>query len=92
MVELNNYINILKIGLIRRLIATNSKYKILFETNYTRIKELMSRGATYIEEIKRRCTNTFWWDVLQHGNNLLHSWYQNLPRILWVLVYGTVYI
>ena len=65
MVELNNYINALKIGWIRRLITTNSKYKILFETNYTCINELMNRGATYIEEIKRRCTNKFWWDVLE---------------------------
>lgn len=65
MVELNSYINALKIGWIRRLITTNSKYKILFETNYTHIKELMNRGVTYIEEIKRRCTNKFWWDVLE---------------------------
>ena len=48
MVELNNYINALKIGWIRRLITTNSKYKILFETNYIRIKELINRGAPYI--------------------------------------------
>lgn len=65
MVELNSYINALKIGWIRRLITTNSKYKILFETKYTRIKEIMNRGATYIEEIKRHCTNKFWWDVLE---------------------------
>ena len=23
----------------------------------------MNKGATYIEEIKRHCTNKFWWDV-----------------------------
>ena len=46
MIELNNYVNALKIDWIRRLVTTNSKYKMIFETNYTRIKEVIKRGAT----------------------------------------------
>ena len=53
MVQLNSYISALKISWIRRLIITNSKYKTLFETVHTNIKDLMNRGATYIEEIKK---------------------------------------
>ena len=71
MVQLNSYISALKISWIRRLIITNSKYKTLFETVHTNIKDLMNRGATYIEEIKRHCKNKFWWDVLDEWKKLI---------------------
>ena len=71
MVQLNSYISALKISWIRRLIITNSKYKTLFEAVHTNIKDLMNRGATYIEEIKRHCTNKFWWDVLDEWKKLI---------------------
>ena len=64
MVHLHSYINALKINWIRRLISTNSKYKTLFETMHTNINDLINRGSTYINEIRSRCTNKFWWDVL----------------------------
>ena len=71
MIQLNNYINALKIGWIRRLIRGNSKYKILFETIHTSINDLLNRGETYIEEIKSNCTNKFWWDVLEAWKKLI---------------------
>ena len=70
MIQLNNYINALKIGWIRRLIRGNSKYKILFETIHTSINDILNRGETYIEEIKSNCTNKFWWDVLEAWKKL----------------------
>ena len=71
MVQLKNYINALKIAWIRRLISTNSKYKSLFETIHTSINDLMNRGAAYIDEIQSRCTNKFWWDVLEAWKNFI---------------------
>ena len=71
MVQLKNYINALKVAWIRRLISTNSKYKSLFETIHTSINDLMNRGAAYIDEIQSRCTNKFWWDVLEAWKNFI---------------------
>ena len=84
MVQLNSYISALKISWIRRLIITNTKYKTLFETVHTNIKDLMNRDATYIEEIKRHCTNKFWWDVLDEWKKLItHLVPKSASDIIW---------
>ena len=71
MTQLNNYIYGLKISWIRRLINGNSKYKILFETVHTNVKDILSRGEMYIDEIKKNCTNKFWRDVLDAWKKLI---------------------
>ncbi|MCG7878665.1 MAG: reverse transcriptase domain-containing protein [Candidatus Thiodiazotropha endolucinida] len=71
MVQLSNYINALKISWIRRLIKTNSKYKNLFETANIKVYDLINRGVTFIDEIKRQCTNKFWRDVLDAWKKLI---------------------
>ena len=53
MLQLNNYIYGLKISWIRRLINGNSKYRILFETVHTNVKDILSRGEMYNDEIKK---------------------------------------
>ena len=71
MTQLNNYIYGLKISWIRRLINGNSKYKILFETVHTNVKDILNRGEMYIDEIKKNCTNKFWRDVLDAWKKLI---------------------
>lgn len=69
MIHLRNYISALKIGWIRRLINSNSKYKTLFEHMYTNVEMMINRGETYIEDIKKDCKNKFWIDVLSAWKN-----------------------
>ena len=64
MIHLENYINALKLGWVRRLLLNDSKYKLLFQSIYVNVESLLNRGDTYIKEIRNNCRNKFWYDVL----------------------------
>ena len=70
MIQLKQHIAALKTSWIRKLITNDSKYKILFENTCTEVKHLVNRGETYIEFIKRNCTNKFWYDVFEAWQEL----------------------
>ena len=92
MTQLNNYIYGLKISSIRRLINGNSKYKILFETVHTNVKDILSRGEMYIDEIKKNVRINFGEMFWTHGRNIFCILNQLQLQILWVSVYGIIQI
>lgn len=92
MTQLNNYIYGLKISWIRRLINGNTKYKILFETVHTNVKDILSRGEMYIDEIKKNVRINFGVMFWTHGRNLFCILNQLQLQILWVSVYGIIQI
>ena len=69
MVNINNFVNALKISWIRRLITVDSKYKAIFELVYTKINNLLHRGIEFINELKMNRNNLFW-------NHVLEAWMQ----------------
>ena len=69
MIHLENYINALKLGWVRRLFLNDSRYKLLFQSIYVNVESLLNRGDTYIKEIRNNCRNKFWYDVLD-------AWYK----------------
>ena len=69
MIHLENYINALKLGWVRRLLLNDSRYKLLFQSIYVNVESLLNRGDTYIKEIRNNCRNKFWYDVLD-------AWYK----------------
>ena len=69
MIHLENYINALKLGWVRRLLLNESRYKLLFQSIYVNVESLLNRGDTYIKEIRNNCRNKFWYDVLD-------AWYK----------------
>ena len=69
MIHLENYINALKLGWVRRLLLNDSRYKLFFQSIYVNVESLLIRGDTYIKEIRNNCRNKFWYDVLD-------AWYK----------------
>ena len=54
MINLRNYIYILKSTWIRRLIINDSKYKTIFETKYSKVEDLISRGLDFARFLKTK--------------------------------------
>ena len=65
MINLKNYICALKSTWIRRLLANDSKYVSVFESKYTKIKDLINRGLEFTKGLIRNKNNIFWNDVLE---------------------------
>ena len=65
MINIENFINSLKITWIRRLIQSeNSPIKELFETTITSVNNLFVLGYQYIELKLKNIQNQFWYDTL----------------------------
>ena len=64
MINLKNYICALKSTWIRRLLANDSKYVSVFESKYTKIRDLINRGLEFTKGPIRNKNNIFWNDVL----------------------------
>lgn len=64
MLNLKNYILSLKCTWIRRLFTTDANYIKIFESNYTKINNLITRGTTFVENLTQNKTNKFWNDTL----------------------------
>lgn len=64
MIHLDKYILALKCTWIRRLIKTETNYKIIFEKTYTQVSNLITRGTEYLKQIMKNKNNQFWNDVL----------------------------
>ena len=69
MVNINRFVNALKISWIRRLLTVDSKYKAIFELVYTKINNLFYRGMEFINELSMNRNNLFW-------NHVLEAWMQ----------------
>ena len=67
MINLRNYIYVLKSTWIRRLIINDSKYKTMFETKYSKVEDLINRGLDFARFLKTSKSNKFW-------NNVLEAW------------------
>ena len=63
MIHLEKYVYALKLGWVRRLVKCESKYKTLFQNLYENIENILTKGNTYIEELRNNCRNKFWHDV-----------------------------
>ena len=63
MIHLEKYVYALKLGWVRRLVKCESKYKTLFQNLYDNIENILTKGNTYIEELRNNCRNKFWHDV-----------------------------
>ena len=69
MIHLEKYVYALKLGWVRRLVKCDSKYKTLFQNLYENVENILTKGDTYIEELKNNCRNKFWYDVLDAWYN-----------------------
>ena len=74
MINLRAYILALKCTWIRRLVTTEAKYKGIFETSYTKLNDIITRGTEFIKTLKYNKSNHFWNDVL--GAGLSYAIYQ----------------
>lgn len=64
MINLRAYILALKCTWIRRLVTTEAKYKGIFETCYTNLNDIITRGTEFKKTLKHNKSNYFWNDVL----------------------------
>ena len=71
MIHLEKYVYALKLGWVRRLVKSESKYKTLFQNLYENVENILTTGDTYIEELKNNCRNKFWYDVLDAWYNFI---------------------
>ena len=83
MIDYTNFIIALKSSWIRRLIiAKNSKWKTLFETEFgISIADVLKFGSNYIELLKHKTNNKFWTDTLQSWIDISNADKCNLKNI-----------
>ena len=79
MINLKNYICALKSTWIRRLLANDSKYVYVFESKYTKIKDLINRGLEFTKGLTRNKNNIFWNDVLESWIHICNKQNQTKP-------------
>ena len=79
MINLKKYICALKSTWIRRLLANDSKYVSVFESKYTKIKDLINRGLEFTKGLIRNKNNIFWNDVLESWIHICNKQNQTKP-------------
>ena len=79
MINLKNYICALKSTWIRRLLANDSKYVSVFESKYTKIKDLINRGLEFTKGLIINKNNIFWNDVLESWIHICNKQNQTKP-------------
>ena len=93
MTNLKNYICALKSTWIRRLILNDSKYKTMFEANYSNIKEIVNRGLEFVRKMLNDKTNKFWNDVLGSWIEICNKQYPtNVEDVLLTNIWDNKYI
>lgn len=88
MIDVQTFINALKLSWIRRLISSGKKYLHIIEETYPFFKNLEVFGSDYLMQRLSRINNLFWRDTMQCFRNFARQikpkdWYQFLQVSIW---------
>ncbi|PJE77669.1 hypothetical protein CI610_03402 [invertebrate metagenome] len=64
MINIKAFIDSLKLGWIRRLFSSTSKWQAIIKT-YVNTDMLIQCGSDYLQQCEKKCKNLFWIDVLK---------------------------
>ncbi|MCU7800901.1 MAG: hypothetical protein KZQ70_12335, partial [gamma proteobacterium symbiont of Lucinoma myriamae] len=89
MVDVENFVNALKVSWIRRMITENKKYLKIFQTMYPMFKDFQNYGESFFVQNIHKISNPFWKDVFSSYKYFLsktapQNWTEFLAQPLWL--------